>query len=155
MNKPLTIRPMTQDDVPHCARWMAETPLWQRYGVTVERAAARLAHGLADGATIYIAECDGERVGFIWIVARGAFDRSGYIPLIAVRPGERGRGIGRALMAFAEGELFALSDDVFLTVSDFNVEAQQFYRRLGYQPVGALPGYLAPGISELIYRKRG
>ena len=57
-------------------------------------------------------------------------------------------------MAHAEGVLFAQTADIFLLVSDFNAAAQAFYRRLGYEQVGAIPGYVVPGISELIFRKR-
>ena len=74
--------------------------------------------------------------------------------LIGVQRGERGSGVGRALMTHAEGALFAHSADIFLLVSDFNAAAQAFYRRLGYEQVGAIPGYVVPGITELIFRKR-
>ena len=50
--------------------------------------------------------------------------------------------------------MFTHSADVFLLVSDFNTTAQAFYRRLGYEQVGAIPGYVVPGITELIFRKR-
>jgi ribosomal protein S18 acetylase RimI-like enzyme len=43
---------------------------------------------------------------------------------------------------------------VFLLTSDFNEDAQAFYRRLGYQQVGAIPDYVVPGITELIFYKR-
>jgi ribosomal-protein-alanine N-acetyltransferase len=41
-----------------------------------------------------------------------------------------------------------------LLCSDFNTEAQRFYRRAGYEQVGALPDYVVPGVAELIFRKR-
>ncbi len=148
------IRSMTLADIPACARWIAETPLWQRYAVTASAIAARLRAGLDEGATIYVAERAGEVVGFVWLVARGAFDRSGYIQLIGVHPAARQSGVGRALMEFVEAQMFAQGRDLFLLVSDFNADAQRFYRRLGYQPVGALPDYVVPGVSELIFWKR-
>ncbi len=150
----MIIRPIAPGDVPSLARLMAGDPLWQRYGVTEESAARRLREGYAAGATIAVAEIEGEPAGFVWYVERGAFNRSGYIMLIGVQRGERGAGVGRALMAHAEGVLFAHSADIFLLVSDFNAAAQAFYRRLGYEQVGAIPGYVVPGITELIFRKR-
>ncbi len=149
-----TIRRMTTADIPGCAQWMAETPLWQRYHVTQESIGERLRQGLEDHATIYVAERTGEVLGFLWLVERGAFARSDYIQLIGVRPNDRSRGVGRALMEFAEAASRAHGRDLFLLVSDLNIDAQRFYQRLGYRPVGKLDDYVIPGISELIYLKR-
>lgn len=148
------IRSMTPDDIPACARWIAETPLWQRYGVTEQSIGERLRAGLAKAAMIFVAERANQVVGFIWMVERGAFNRSGYVQLVGVCPGARGCGIGRALMEFAERQLFAQSREIFLLVSDFNTDAQRFYRRLGYRQVGKLEDYVIPGVSELIFWKR-
>ena len=150
----MRLRRMTQSDISACAALMAETPLWQRYGVTVEKAAARFQEGLARGAVIFVAEAEGKVVGFVWCEARGAFARSGYIPLIGVAEGHRGSGVGAALLAQAEAFLARFSRDVFLLVSDFNVAAQRFYQRHGYVRVGALPDYVIPGVTEYIYWKR-
>ncbi len=57
----------------------------------------------------------------LWLLERGAFNRSDYIQLIGVKPDARGRGVGRALMEFAEAR--SESRDVFLFVSDFNTDA--------------------------------
>jgi len=38
--------------------------------------------------------------------------------------------------------------------SDFNTDAQRYYEKHGYSRVGAIPDYVVPGITELIYRKR-
>jgi ribosomal protein S18 acetylase RimI-like enzyme len=150
----MNVRPMLEGDIMALARLMASTPLWQHYQVTEASAARRLSEGLADRATIAVAELDGEPVGFVWYVARGAFNRSGYIMLIGVKPERRGHGIGQALMEHAEARLVASSPDVFLLVSDFNHDARKFYARLGYQQVGAIPDYVVPGITELIFHKR-
>ncbi len=145
---------MQPSDIPSLARLMAGDPLWQRYGVTEESAARRLAGGLEQAATILVADEDGACLGFVWYVGRGAFARSGYIMLIGVQPGARSRGVGRALVARAEAAMFAGVDDIFLLVSDFNEPAQRFYQGLGYTQVGSIPDYVVPGITELIYRKR-
>lgn len=148
------IHPFTAQDLPGCARIMADNPLWQRYGVTLAGAAQRLESGLAQGATIWAAGPPGAPQGFIWFVAQGAFARSGYIMLIGVDPALQGQGVGEQLMDAAEAQLFETARDVFLLVSDFNDSAQRFYRRRGYEPVGALPGYVLPDVTELVFRKR-
>ncbi|MBI5305219.1 MAG: GNAT family N-acetyltransferase [Chloroflexi bacterium] len=152
MTDELTIRPLIPADIPGIARWVAATPLWQRYDVTEASFAERLSSGLASGATIFVAERAGEVLGFVWLVARGAFNRSAYIQLIGVRPDARVGGVGRALMEFAEAH--AQSRDLFLLVSDFNTDAQQFYARLGYKQVGKLDDYVVQGVSELVFWKR-
>ncbi len=145
---------MTPADIPACAQLMAASPLWVRYGVTVERAAARFESGLSGGAAIFVAEAGGAVIGFVWCVDRGAFARSGYIPLIGVAPDKTGQGAGAALLAHAEAFFSRSAPDVFLLVSGFNAAAQRFYQRHGYTQCGALPDYVVPGVTELIYWKR-
>jgi len=145
---------MKMEDVSTCARMMASTPLWIRYGVTFDSAHRRLQEALAAGGALFVAEMSEEVVGFVWCVERGAFARSGYIPLIGVHPKTTSYGIGGALLAQAEDFLSASSPDIFLTVSDFNVKAQHFYQKHGYRQVGALPDYVIEGVTELIYWKR-
>ncbi|HEX9117815.1 MAG TPA: GNAT family N-acetyltransferase [Anaerolineae bacterium] len=133
---------------------MAASPLWIRYGVTFASAGARFAAGLEAAATILVADAGDEIAGFVWCEPRGAFARSGYIPLIGVQPDQTSQGVGARLLAAAEAHFRSVSSDVFLLVSDFNAGAQRFYERQGYHQVGALPDYVLPGITELIYRKR-
>src|SRR5215470_4814055 len=71
----LKIRRMEPSDVQPCAQLMAITPLWQRYGVTLESATARLSGALQESALIFVAEGeDAQVLGFVWVVLRGAFD---------------------------------------------------------------------------------
>jgi ribosomal protein S18 acetylase RimI-like enzyme len=56
-------------------------------------------------------------------------------------------------MRHAEERIFRRGPNVYLLVSDFNVKAQAFYRKLGYVKVGALRDYVVPGITERVYRK--
>jgi ribosomal protein S18 acetylase RimI-like enzyme len=148
------IHALQAHDVPGCARIMAENPLWQRYGVTPESALQRISSGLAQGATILVAGEPGNPQGFLWYLEKGAFGRSGYVMLVGVDPHTQGQGLGDALMDEAERRMFETSKDVLLLVSDFNESAQRFYKRRGYEQVGALPGYVLPEITELLFRKQ-
>jgi len=148
----LAIRALVQADVAEIARWVAATPLWQRYRVSEASFAERLSNGRASDATIFVAEQAGRVLGFVWLVERGAFNRSAYIQLIGVRPEARGSHVGRALMEFAETH--AQSREMFLLVSDFNLDAQRFYQRLGYRQVGQLDSYVVADVSELIFWKK-
>jgi ribosomal protein S18 acetylase RimI-like enzyme len=71
-----------------------------------------------------------------------------------VRAGYTGLGIGAALLGQAEQAAAKIAREMFLLVSDFNVDAQRFYQRQGYSPVGAIPGYVLPDVTELLYWKR-
>ncbi len=147
----MTIRRMIKSDVDEVARIVAETGLWQRYGLDFEKARSRFFKGLENGAEIFVAELNGEIAGFLWFVQNGAFDRSGYVELIGVKKKFRNRGIGRRLMEFAETRNV---DSIFLLVSDFNTEAQKFYRGLGYIKVGEIKDYVVQGITEFIFYKK-
>jgi ribosomal protein S18 acetylase RimI-like enzyme len=128
---------------------------WTRYGITYDGAVDRLTTGLRQGAAILVAVEAGDKpVGFVWIVPRGAFDLSGYIRWIVVDPSQRGGGIGRLLLDAAESRIRQTGRDIFLLCSDFNVDARRFYERYGYLQVGAMPDYVLPGVTEIIYRKR-
>lgn len=150
----IQIRPMQGNDVPACARIMAGNELWQRYGITPEAAIARFEKALADNASILVATSGEQTVGFCWYHRKGAFNRSGYIQLIGIDPDCKGQGIGKLLLLSAEEIVVQVSDDMFLTVSDFNASAQAFYQKLGYDFVGEIPDYVQPGIAEKIMRKK-
>jgi ribosomal protein S18 acetylase RimI-like enzyme len=72
---------------------------------------------------------------------------------ICVAPGLRRHGWGARLLAFAEERIFREAPNVFLCVSSFNLDAQRFYARLGYEPVGELRDYLVAGLGEILMRK--
>ena len=65
----------------------------------------------------------------------------------------QGRGLGSAVLRWAEERIFRESPNVFLCVSDFNTGALRLYRRLGYELIGALPDFLIAGSAELLLRK--
>jgi ribosomal protein S18 acetylase RimI-like enzyme len=150
-----TIRAMSTDDIPRVVAWMVQTPLWQRYGVQAAQAESRLAAALQIGDVLLAVDVGPDRAcGFAWCLPRGAFGRSPYLRLIGVRADRMGAGVGAALLAAVEAEAARESSDLFLLVSDFNEPAQRFYRRQGYVPVGAIPGFVLPDVTELIFRKR-
>lgn len=148
----VSVRPMTPQDAPLIAAWIEAVPLWQRYGLTAAVTRQRLEQALTDGDRLLTADCGAARAcGVAWVVGRGAFGRSAYLRMIGVRPDSAGSGIGAALLAGAEA---AAGDQLFLLVSDFNVDAQRFYQRHGYTQIGAVPGFVLPDVTELIMWKR-
>jgi ribosomal protein S18 acetylase RimI-like enzyme len=151
----LRIVPLAEQHCLPCATLMAASEPWLRYGITPDAALALWRKAQHDGAAVSVAHLDAQFAGFAWYMPGGGFGLSGYLKLLGVSAGARGRGVGTALLAHTESRTLADGqDDMILLVSDFNDAAQRFYRRHGYQQVGSLEDYVVPGIAELIYRKR-
>jgi [ribosomal protein S18]-alanine N-acetyltransferase len=145
----LTIRRLAGDaELADCARMMARTEPWIKLGRTAESSIRTLQDPSKE---VYVALEGGHLVGFVILDLNGPFP--GYIQSVCVRPGERGRGYGADLIAWAEQRIFRDSPNVFLCVSTFNPDARRLYERLGYQVVGELTDYLIPGHGEILLRK--
>jgi ribosomal protein S18 acetylase RimI-like enzyme len=151
-----TIRPMTPEDIPAVTKWMVTVPLWQRYQLSASDVSAQFAQALKQDHILLVADRapDDRCCGFVWCLPCGAFGRSAYIRLLGVQAEHTGTGIGTVLLTRAERTAAEASSDMFLLVSDFNLAAQRFYRRHSYQQVGAIPGYVLPDVTELIFWKR-
>jgi len=147
--------PLSEKDIDMCARLMATSEPWSRYGLSFDAARALWRGALQHDADVVVAHQNDLVRGFAWCVTHGGFSLSGYLKLLGVSQEARGRGIGGALPAYVERRAVAEGQhDLLLLVSDFNAPAQHFYQAHGYQEVGALTDYVCPGITELIYRKR-
>jgi len=145
----VTIAPARERDGEWCAQLMAGSEPWITLGRGIEQCRAVLQRR---GDELYVARDGGQPVGFILIRPIGCAG-SPYIVSVAVAESARGQGIGAKLIAFAEKHM-AGSRFIFLCVSSFNLRAQAFYLRLGYEKVGALPDYIIEGHSELLLCKR-
>ena len=146
---PLAIRPLeTREEAEACALMMAGTDPW----ITL-----RLGHDaclrvlLDETRERYVAYEGGRLAGVLVLNVRGAF--VGYIQTVCAAPEYRGKGVGTALVAFAEERIFRDHKNVFICVSDFNPGARRLYERLGYRLVGELTDYIVAGHSELLLRK--
>jgi ribosomal protein S18 acetylase RimI-like enzyme len=149
----VTIRPLEETDVEACAELMAGLPLWRRYGTTLHDARALFTLAAAGGAQVRVAEDGGRVAGFVFYHLRGTFEHSGYVRALGVHTDAQGRGVGSLLMDAAEEEILARGPNVFLLVSADNAAARRFYERRGYREIGELADYVAPGLTEVLYRK--
>jgi ribosomal protein S18 acetylase RimI-like enzyme len=145
----LAIRPLkTREEAEACAAMMAGTEPW----ITLRRDYAACLRAVLDETRERYVAYDGHRLaGFLILNLKGAF--VGYIQSVCAAPECRGRGVGTALVAFAEERIFREHRNVFMCVSDFNHGARRLYERLGYRPVGELTDYVVAGRSELLLRK--
>jgi ribosomal protein S18 acetylase RimI-like enzyme len=98
--------------------------------------------------TFYAVESEDAMVGCVYleiaqagnaaVIAAG--EDAGYIGMLAVDPAQQGRGLGKKLMAFAEGELRARGcKRLQLRIINLRTELHSFYRSLGYCETGTLP----------------
>jgi [ribosomal protein S18]-alanine N-acetyltransferase len=145
----LEIRRLQSDaEVQQCAQLMAHSEPW----ITLHRTFAESLRILQHPAKeVYVAIVQGQFAGFIILDLNGAFH--GYLQTIAVMPEWRNAGIGSQLIKFAEARIFREAPNVFICVSSFNLQAQRFYARLGYERVGELKNYVVAGHAEFLLRK--
>lgn len=85
-----------------------------------------------------------EWAGVVGYVGTQAIADVAHVLNLAVRPGRRHEGIGRALLARAlQAAAERRVDAVSLEVREGNVAAQQLYRSFGFETVGRRAGYYA------------
>ena len=147
--QPPTIRPLiAATEAEACAAFMAASEPW----LTLRRGPAACLQLLQEPSLErYAARVDDQLAGVLVLNLHGAF--VGYLQTLCVAPDFRGRGVGSALIAFAEDRIFRDHPNVFLCVSAFNHAAQRLYERLGYVVIGELRDYVVAGQSELLLRK--
>jgi len=120
--------------------------------ITLRRKYAHALRALTHpGREVLVALVEEVLSGFIIINMAGPFQ--GYIQVICVFPECRDRGVGSALIKFAEKRIFRETPNVFLCVSSFNTDAQRFYEQLGYKRIGEIEDYVVEGHSEFLMRK--
>ena len=145
----MDITPLTDPaDEQACAALMAASDPWRTLGYDFD---ALLRTVRLPGRERYVARVDGQFAGFLLLNLQGTF--AGYIQTVGLAPAFRGRGLGEALLAFAEQRILRDHPNVFLCVSSFNHAARRFYARLGYHEVGELTDFLVAGHSEFLLRK--
>lgn len=130
------------------ARGMAACDPWRKLGLSEKACLAGLT---APYRATYGAFARDRLAGHVTINMSGTL--RGYIQVLFVADGFRGRGAGETLMRFAEKKIFAASPNVFLCVSSFNKGARRFYTRLGYRKAGLFRDFLVKGADEVLMRK--
>ena len=98
-----------------------------------------------DHSTIAVVE--GSIVGF-------AVCKADLIDLIMIGHESHRRGIGSALLAYCESELFRRFDSIRLESFERNAKANGFYRKNGWARVGAIPDSMSGGRKWIFEKKR-
>lgn len=145
----LSVRAMAGDgEAETCARIMATSEPWMTLGRGYD---ASLAAVSDPDREVLVAVHGGRVIGFAVLAMRGGF--AGYVQTIGVDAGYRSLGVGRALLTRIEERVFAVTPNVFLCVSSFNLRGRAFYEANGYRHVGTIEDYVVAGHDELIMRK--
>lgn len=145
----LTIDPLVDPaDIDACARMMASSEPWLTLGRGVEACRRALSDPTRER---WIAREGNAIAGFLLLNFNGPF--VGYIQAIFAAEAMRGRGVGSALLDFAEERIFRVSPNAFLCVTSFNEGARRLYERRGYETVGVLRDFIVRGYDEILMRK--
>jgi ribosomal protein S18 acetylase RimI-like enzyme len=143
------VRPLAGPlEAAECARMMTSSEPWLTFGRTYEDSLAVLTDPAKE---VYVIQDPEGIAGFLLLDMRGVL--RGYIQSVCVAANRRGRGIGTALIRWAEARIGRESPNVFMCVSTFNTAARRLYERLGYQRVGLLSDFMVAGHEELLLRK--
>jgi ribosomal protein S18 acetylase RimI-like enzyme len=87
------------------------------------------------------------------VVVQDGFLLGGFVSLLAVRPEDAGKGIGRALMEHVASDVFARRPWLYVSCDSDNKRALTFYRKLGFERVGRLPDLIKPKRDEILLRR--
>ena len=137
MSDPVTVRPATEADIDSISRLMEELG----YPSTPEQVRMRLARVAGDDRySAHVAEVDGAVAGFLGLQTGWAYEHDepfARIISLVVDARVRRRGVGAALVRFAEGwarERGAYG--VTLTTNVRREEAHRFYEAVGFSRTG-------------------
>jgi len=153
------IRPMTQRDKPAIIRILTATPEFKPPEIVVaeEVIDSYLQNSYQSGYHILVAEVRELVVGYICYGLAPLTEGTWDIYWVAVSREEQSRGIGSVLMAFAEDEIKKAQGRLAIIETSSKPEyekTRRFHHRHGYEVVGRIPDFYAPGDDKLILQKR-
>lgn len=141
-NEAASVRPARPDDVPAVRAISAASPAsagWSQAQFEAEAGSPR---------ALFLVAGEGEPAGYVvaWVVGDEA-----QILDVAVHPGRRRRGLGRALLTALAGAARARGcRRMTLEVSAANPAARALYERFGFKVVGGRPKFYNDGADAVL-----
>jgi len=123
----LTVRFATVSDLPVCAAIIndyIDATEWLPRTIDHKAVEDLFVPSLLESRTFFVAEEHGEILGYL-----SMSPDDGFVPALYLRPGARGKGVGKALLDAAKTEH---PDGLELTVFELNAGALSFYKREGF-----------------------
>ena len=116
-----------------------------------------LRYSYQSGYHVLVAEVDRLVVGYICYGPAPLTEGTWDIYWVAVARHGQNRGIGSALIAFAEDEIKKAQGRLAIIETSSKPEyekTRRFHNRQGYEVIGRIPDFYAPGDDKLIMQKR-
>jgi GNAT superfamily N-acetyltransferase len=146
----MTVESLQPRDAAETSRVLASMDPWRRLEYKPEALAFYLLR--ADPSLKRFSIIISGRVSGV-LAARFPWLFGPFVELIALFDDHRGKGHGRQLIDWV-GRYFPPSPNLWATVSSFNLDAQEFYRRTGFEQVAPLRDLIREGWHEILLRKR-
>jgi ribosomal protein S18 acetylase RimI-like enzyme len=157
------IRPAVPADVPRLTELTAATGFFRPEEVVAlgevldDYFEGGLAADAAANHCCHAFEQDGRVAGYVYFAEAEMTDRAWYVWWIAVDPTIQKRGVGRALVTFAEDEARRRGGRVMF-VETSGIEGYEatrlFYLKNGYEREAVLRDFYRDGDDMVVYRKR-
>ena len=153
------VRPMVTKDKPAIMQILHSTPEFLPAEVVVaeELIDAYLEESWESGYHTFVAETEGAVAGYICYGPTPLTEGTWDIYWMAVAPEKQGRGLGGALLSFAEDRIREDHGRLAFIETSSKPEyekTRRFHRSQGYELVCQIDDFYAPGDAKLILRKR-
>jgi ribosomal protein S18 acetylase RimI-like enzyme len=153
------IRPMTGDDKPAIIRTLRDIPEFTPAEVNIaeEVIDSYLRDSTRSGYYVFVAEVGSSIAGYICYGPTPLTEGTWDIYWLAVAPEQQSQGIGKALLASAEGNIKETKGRMTLieTSSKPEYEAtRRFHQAQGYELACRIADFYAPGDDKLVFQKR-
>ena len=143
MSSDVVIRLATPADLPACAAIIndyIDATHWLPRVISRTEIEAILSPEILEGRTFFVAERDGEILGYMTMVEEG------FIPALYLAPKARGMGIGQDLIAEAKRRS---PEGLVLDCFEPNVAARRFYAREGFTEIEGARFTEEEGVEKL------
>jgi ribosomal protein S18 acetylase RimI-like enzyme len=154
-----TVRPMVAGDKPTIMDMLRVIREFtsEEVAVAEELIDAYLEDSSTSGYLVFVAEVNSVVTGYVCYgptpLTKGTWD----VYWVAVDPGGQRQGVGKALMAFAEGKIKERQGRLVIVETsgrpDYD-KTRRFYMSLGYKVAARILDFYSPGDDKLILEKR-
>jgi GNAT superfamily N-acetyltransferase len=133
----MIVRGATASDQDALVRLINRAFLVERFFIDGDRIDRAEVERLLAKGSFLVADADGDLRACVYVEPRGA---RAYIGLLSVDPDHQRQGLGELMMSRAEQHSRLHGADVVdIRVVNLRAELPPFYKRLGYEEVGAAP----------------